>query len=138
MGAPTTRGAPPFLFPVGISRARIRPVRVRRQMLSLVLTFALLATSASLLRARADQLKATPTETPFDIPPFSAEVARPFSFGLRSLVADLTFLEAIQIHGGLRGVRTAADGASEDRALNRLLTYSTDLDPKFAGSYRFA
>jgi hypothetical protein len=107
-------------------------------MLTLVLTFALLATSTSLLRARADQLKATPIETQFDIPPFSAEVARPFSFGLRSLVADLTFLEAIQIHGGLRVVRTAAAGASEDRALNRLLTYSTDLDPKFAGAYRFA
>ena len=59
-------------------------------------------------------------------------------FGLRSVVADLMFLQAIQIHGGQRKPRSAQDGAADDRAMNRLLTYATDLDPKFAGSYRFA
>jgi len=33
---------------------------------------------------------------------------------------------------------TAQQGARDDRALNRLLTYSTDLDPQFAGAYKFA
>jgi hypothetical protein len=79
-----------------------------------------------------------PAETGFDIPPFPAEVSRPFSFGLRSLVADLTFLEAIQVYGTQRLPRSAAAGAADDRTLNRLLRYSTDLDPKFAGAYRFA
>lgn len=91
-----------------------------------------------LLRARGDRLRPPPEQIVFDIPAFPAEVARPFSFGLRSLVADLTFLEAIQVYGGLRKARSAVEGAPADRALNRLLTYSTDLDPKFAGAYRFA
>src|SRR5207248_3810835 len=62
-----------------------------------------------------------------------------FSFGLRSFVSDLMFLQAIQVHGG-RGTKmvTAHEGARDDRAMNRLLTYATDLDPKFAGAYRFA
>jgi hypothetical protein len=50
----------------------------------------------------------------------------------------LTFLEAIQVLGGIKGARTLAAGAADDRLLDRLLTYSTDLDPKFAGAYRFA
>ena len=33
---------------------------------------------------------------------------------------------------------TAHEGARDDRAMNRLLTYATDLDPQFAGAYRFA
>src|SRR6266849_8523252 len=33
---------------------------------------------------------------------------------------------------------TAQQGARDDRAMNRLLTYATDLDPQFAGAYRFA
>lgn len=94
--------------------------------------------SAQLLRARAESNRSTTLETRFDVPPFPADVARPFSFGLRSVVGDFAFLEALQVYGGQKGQRTAADGARDDRALNRLLTYATDLDPKFAGAYRFA
>jgi hypothetical protein len=100
--------------------------------------FALVAAAAVQLRARAEDLRQAPVEAGFDIPPFPAEVSRPFSFGLRSLVADLTFLEAIQVYGSQRQPRSAAEGAADDRTLNRLLIYSTDLDPKFAGAYRFA
>lgn len=40
---------------------------------------------------------------------------------------------------GVRGASiTAAAGAPQDRLLARLLTYATDLDPQFAGAYRFA
>jgi hypothetical protein len=74
----------------------------------------------------------------FDIPTLPVEVLRPFSFGLRSVAADITFLEAIQVFGGIKKPRTAHEGAADDRALDRLLTYSTDLDAKFAGAYRFA
>jgi|SRR5437868_3851055 len=98
-----------------------------------------LAACCAVLRARAQQLAPAVLEATFDIPAFPAEVVRPFSFGLRSVVADLMFLEAIQIHGG-RGskAQTLEKGGHDDRALNRLLTYATDLDPKFAGAYRFA
>lgn len=90
------------------------------------------------LRARTERLRAIPAETHFDVPPFPAEVSRPFSFGLRSIVADVAFLEALQVYGGQKGPRTAAAGAADDKALNRLLTYATDVDEKFAGAYRFA
>ena len=99
---------------------------------------ALCAAAAFLLRARTDPLRAAVDQTQFDVPPFPAEVSRPFSFGLRSVVADVAFLEALQSFGGQRGQRTAAAGAADDRALDRLLTYATDLDEKFGGAYRFA
>jgi len=102
------------------------------------LALALLATAAAMLRPIAQRLHAPPGAVLFDIPAVPSSVSRPFSFGFRSLVADLTFLEAIQVLGGHRKSLTAADGRTEDRALDRLLTYSTDLDPKFAGAYRFA
>lgn len=99
---------------------------------------ALLALGTGVLRPRAQALRAPPGALQFDIPPIPADVLRPFSFGMRSLIADLTFLEAIQVLGGIRKARTADEGAADDRLLDRLLTYSTDLDPKFAGAYRFA
>jgi hypothetical protein len=73
----------------------------------------------------------------FDVPPFPSEVARPFSFGLRSLVADITFLEAIQVYGARKVGQSYAEGLAEDRRLARLLDYSTELDPQFRGAYRF-
>jgi hypothetical protein len=93
----------------------------------------------AVLRSWAQQLAVPSPETAqFDIPTLPAEVLRPFSFGMRSVAADITFLEAIQVFGGLKKPRTALGGAADDRALDRLLTYSTDLDTKFAGAYRFA
>jgi hypothetical protein len=100
--------------------------------------FAACAVAAFLSRSSAAAFRSVPAETQFDVPPFPAEISRPFSFGLRSVVADLAFMGALQNYGGQRAVRTAMAGAAEDRALNRLLTYATDLDPKFAGAYRFA
>ena len=102
------------------------------------LAFILCAAATFILRARADRLRAIPEERSFDIPPFPAEVSRPFSFGLRSVAADFAFLGALQNYGGQRGQRTAAAGTADDRALNRLLVYATDLDEKFGGAYRFA
>jgi hypothetical protein len=106
--------------------------------LVLAFLFFSFAAATQALRWRADALRAAPEATRLDIPPLPADVARPFSFGLRSLVADFMFLQAIQIHGGQRAARSAEAGAADDRAINRLLTYATDLDPKFAGAYRFA
>jgi hypothetical protein len=103
------------------------------------MALAALAACCALLRARAEPLAPSMVEAGFDIPAFPAEVVQPFSFGLRSAASDVMFLQAIQVHGG-RTTRmvTAQQGAPEDRALNRLLTYATDLDPQFAGAYRFA
>ena len=99
---------------------------------------ALCAATAAVLRPRAELLRSPPGASQFDVPAMPADVSRPFSFGFRSLLADLTFIEAIQVLGGIKKFRTAAEGAADDRILDRLLTYSTDLDPKFAGAYRFA
>jgi len=103
------------------------------------LALAIAAGSSALLRSRAERIMPAAIEASFDIPQFPAEVVRPFSFGLRSFVSDLMFLEAIQVHGG-RGSKmlTAQQGAHDDRAMSRLLTYATDLDPQFAGAYKFA
>ena len=106
--------------------------------LVLAFLFASFAAATYVLRWRADALRAAPEAAQFDIPPLPADIARPFSFGLRSLVADVMFLQAIQVHGGQRKARTAEAGAADDRAIDRLLTYATDVDPKFAGAYRFA
>jgi hypothetical protein len=105
-----------------------------------LLALAGLAACCAVLRARAERVAPTTVEESFDIPNFPAEVVRPFSFGLRSVAADLMFLQAIQVHGGRTGGRllTAQQGARDDRAMNRLLIYATDLDPQFAGAYRFA
>jgi hypothetical protein len=81
----------------------------------------------------------TDISSPVDAPPlFPPEVSRPFSFGMRSLLADLTFLQAVQIHGGRKTNVDAKTGAADDRALARLLDYTTELDPKFCGAYRYA
>ena len=100
---------------------------------------ALSAAATAVLRPQADQILGGKEGAPhYDIPALPAEVSRPFSFGFRSLVSDFTFMEAIQVVGGIKKPRTAVGGAADDRVLDRLLTYSTDLDPKFAGAYRFA
>ena len=104
----------------------------------LLLTLAALTAASGWTRARADQARPPAPELSFDIPPFPAEVARPFSFGFRSVVSDFAFLEAIQVYGGRKSSLSLQEGLPEDRSLVRLLTYSTDLDPKFRGAYRFA
>src|SRR5690349_875115 len=104
-----------------------------------LLALAVLAACCAVLRARADRVAPATVEASFDIPNFPAEVVRPFSFGLRSVAADVMFLQAIQVHGGRTASRmlTAQQVVRDDRAMSRLLTYATDLDPQFAGAYRF-
>lgn len=97
-----------------------------------------LAAATFVLRGAADSRRPANPELQFEVPAFPAEVSRPFSFGLRSLVADLTFLEAIQVHGSRKTSATLAAGRKEDRLLARLLNYTVDLDPQFGGAYRFA
>ena len=122
-----------------VGDARLNAASARVRSLAPFLALAALAAFCALFRARAERLAPAAVEAGFDIPAFPAEVVRPFSFGLRSAVSDLMFLQAIQVHGG-RGTKmvTAQEGARDDRAMNRLLTYATDLDPQFAGAYRFA
>ena len=98
----------------------------------------LCAAAVALARQAAQTLRPPRPELEFDIPPFPVEVAKPLSFGLSSLVADLTFIEAIQVHGGRKTSVPLAAARGEDRLLERLLDYSVDLDPRFAGAYRFA
>jgi hypothetical protein len=105
------------------------------------IAFALLAAfvaSAAALRPRASALHPPPIETQLDIPPIPSDVLAPFSFGFRTALADVMFLEAIQVLGSHRGFTTLEDGAPYDRQLARLLQYATELDPRFAGAYRFA
>src|SRR5437588_566947 len=103
-----------------------------------VAAIALAAIAASGLRARAEGLRPRALASDLDVPLFPPEVSRPFSFGMRSLVADFTFLRAVQIHGGRKTNLDAAAATAEDRALARLLDYTTELDPQFCGAYRYA
>ncbi len=93
--------------------------------------------SAAALRPRASALRPPPVETQLDIPPVPADVLGPFSFGFRSVLADVMFLEAIQVLGSNHSFMTLEGGAPYDRQLARLMQYATDLDPQFAGAYRF-
>jgi hypothetical protein len=98
------------------------------------------AASALFLRTAASARKPVAHGATDEAPLFPPEVSRPFSFGMRSLVADVAFLQAIQVHGGRKSNVAAADPqtAADDRALFRLLDYATEVDPKFCGAYRYA
>lgn len=109
-----------------------------RPLFAQLFALALCTAAIALARNAAQARRPPPTEAEFDVPPFPIEVARPLSFGLSSLLADLTFVEAIQVHGGRKTSTSLQDGRREDRALARLIEYSVDLDPQFAGAYRFA
>jgi hypothetical protein len=104
-----------------------------------IFLFALaLAAGAAALRPVALRLHPPDVETQLDVPPFPAEVSGPFSFGMRSVLADVCFMEAIQAYGANRTSVSVAEGTPLDRQLARLLEYATDLDPKFVGAYWFA
>ena len=96
------------------------------------------AIAAIILRAQAGQQRTEVAAATFEAPLFPPEVAKPFSFGMRSLVADLTYLQAVQVHGARRPLTAPAIASSGDRALAKLLDYTTELDPDFCGAYRFA
>jgi hypothetical protein len=89
------------------------------------------------LRGLAQRLRPEASAATLSAPLFPAEVARPFSFGMRSFAADLSFLDAVQVNGARKSSVSAADAQPEDRALARLLDYTTELDPQFCGAYRF-
>src|SRR5438067_571833 len=103
-----------------------------------VFAFALAVAAAGLLRAAAASSAPAATETVLDIPPVPGEVARALSFGFRSLLADFTLLQAIQLLPARHGDMTAEAAGPIDRRLFRLLEYSVEVDPKFGGPYRFA
>ena len=89
-------------------------------------------------RHHGDRVRPPIVETQLEVPAFPAEVARPLAFGFRSLLADLTFLEAIQVLAQRKADVTYAGAVPLDRRLQRLITYSVDVDPRFAGAYRLA
>jgi hypothetical protein len=97
-----------------------------------------LCAAALLLRESADRVRPPSPATTFDVPPFPADVARPLSFGFATLVADLSFLEAIQVHGGRRAKEPEPQQRAADRALARLLHYAVEMDRKYRLAYRFA
>jgi hypothetical protein len=109
----------------------------RNGVVALALLAALVALAVA-LRPRASALHPPAPETQLDIPAIPSDVLGPFSFGFRSAVADVMFLEAIQVLGSNHGFMTLEGGAPYDRQLARLLQYATELDPKFGGAYRFA
>jgi hypothetical protein len=89
-------------------------------------------------RHHGDRLRPPSVETQLEVPALPADVARPLAFGFRSLLADLTFLEAIQVLAQRKADVTYAAALPLDRKLQRLITYSVDVDPRFAGAYRLA
>ena len=105
---------------------------------SLAAAVAVLAVATALLRASSQRLAPPPVDELIDVPALPGEVARPLAFGFRTLLSDFTFLEAIQVFPQRKGDMPAPQAEVLDRRLQRLLEYSVELDPKFAGAYRFA
>jgi hypothetical protein len=102
------------------------------------LALALAVTAAGLLRTSARQTAPPAVLGEIDIPPIPGNVARALAFGFRSLLADFTLLQAIQVLPVRHGDMSPDQFAPLDRQLYRLLEYSVEVDPKFAGAYRFA
>jgi hypothetical protein len=97
-----------------------------------------LGLSTGALRRSAHEAAPPAVNTQIDVPAIPGEVAGPLAFGFRSLVADATFLEAIQLLAIRKTSLPSTETIGLDRTLTLLLTYSTEMDPKFAGAYRFA
>ena len=102
------------------------------------LGFALAIAGAIAFRAGAQARAPAAIDSEVDIPPIPGDVARALSFGFRSLLADLTLLQAIQLLPTRHGDMLPEVSEPIDRRLARLLEYSVEVDPKFAGAYRFA
>lgn len=102
------------------------------------LAFATAIAAAASMRIAAWQRAPAPVLSELDIPPIPGEVARALTFGFRSLLADFTLLQAIQVLPLRHGDMSPEVFGAMDRRLSRLLEYSVDVDPKFAGAYRFA
>jgi hypothetical protein len=77
-------------------------------------------------------------EDQLDLPALPSRVLGPLSFGLKSVVADVFFLDAIQANGARRLKDPEEKQQRQDRAMARALTTALDLDPKFEVAYRFA
>jgi hypothetical protein len=137
------RGWPEGAIPALFSWPRMDPcyygpvaIAVRRS--AAVLAFALAVAAAGLLRSAAAQSAPEAVESALDIPPIPGDVARGLTFGFRSLLADFTLLQAIQVLPSRHGDMPAEVAGPIDRRLYRLLEYSVEVDPKFAGAYRFS
>jgi len=96
------------------------------------------AAGSAVLRRSAERLAPGAVDALYDVPPIPGDVARSLAFGFRSLISDFTFLEAIQVLAPRKSNWTQAEYDPVDRRLYRLLDYSVEVDPKFAGAYRFA
>ena len=112
------------------------PLAVRG--IAVVLAFAVAVLAAAVLRTSAHGRAPVAIETVLDIPPIPGNVARALTFGFRSLLADFTLLQAIQLLPARHGDMPPDLAAPIDRRLFRLLEYSVEIDPKFSGAYRFA
>src|SRR5207237_440702 len=64
---------------------------------AIVLAFAVAVLAAAVLRTSAHGRAPVAIETVLDIPPIPGDVARALTFGFRSLLADFTLLQAIQV-----------------------------------------
>src|SRR5205807_604999 len=104
----------------------------------IVLAFAVAVLAAAVLRTSAHGRAPVAIETVLDIPPIPRDVARALTFGFRSLLADCTLLQAIQVLPSRHGDMTPGLAAPIDRRLFRLLAYSVEVDPKLSGAYRHA
>lgn len=102
------------------------------------LSIAIAICTAAALRASAQRRAPRPVESELDIPPIPGDVARALTFGFRSLLADFTLLQAIQLLPVRHGDMAPEAAAPIDRRMFRLLDYSVEVDRKFGGAYRFA
>jgi hypothetical protein len=112
------------------------PIALRGATLAVAFSFCVVA--AVVLRLSAQARTPADVADELDVPPIPGEVAHALSFGFRSLLADFTLLEAIQVLPQRHGDMTPEIAGPIDRRLSRLLDYTVQIDPKFTGAYRFA
>jgi len=97
-----------------------------------------LVLGATIFRFGAERTFPRAYEAELDAAGESAVVRRALSFGFGSLVGEIYFMVAIQLHAERPRITTAAAWADRDRELARLLDRATDFDPSFGDAYRFA
>ena len=97
---------------------------------------AVLLAGAALRSARASQ--PSTIDALLEVPPVPASIQKVLALGLTSVMADLEFMEAIQVYGD-RAFTTGGEKEKNRRgqAIYRLLDYATDFDPQFSYPYVF-
>lgn len=94
-------------------------------------------TAATLVREVSADRRPEQVDALLESPRLPASVVRLISLGFESALADLSYLQAIQLFGEKRFDRSHELRVVRSNAVARLLDHTTDLDPRFDYAYIF-